>query len=196
MGSAVQTRVDVRVITATNRELEREVAAGRFRQDLFYRINVFPIRLPPLRERPEDVVLLADHFVRVAAKEMGRPLESLSRDAIAILAAHDWPGNVRQLENVIRRLVVAAEGSRISAADCERVLGMSPATPRADDGVALEPFRKARAEVLERFEKTYLDELWRACGHNVAEAARRAGVDRKSLWLKLKRYGLGRASLT
>jgi DNA-binding NtrC family response regulator len=195
VGSAVQTRVDVRVITATNRELEAEVSAGRFRQDLFYRINVFPIRLPPLRERPDDVVLLADHFVRAVAKELGRPLEPLTRDAVAVLAAHDWPGNVRQLENVIRRLVVAAEGSRIAAADCERVLGTRPSTPRTVEG-ALEPFRKARAEVLERFEKTYLEALLRACGSNVAEAARRAGLDRKNLWLKLKRYRLGRASLT
>jgi DNA-binding NtrC family response regulator len=150
--------------------------------------------LPALRERPEDVVLLADHFVRAISTEMGRPLEPLTRDAIAVLAAHDWPGNVRQLENVIRRLVVSAEGSRISATDCERVLGTRPATPRKIEG-APEPFRKARAEVLERFEKTYLDALLRACGYNVAEAARRAGLDRKNLWLKLKRYGLGRASL-
>jgi DNA-binding NtrC family response regulator len=140
------------------------------------------------------VVLLADHFVRAVAKEMGRPLEPLTRDAIAVLAAHDWPGNVRQLENVIRRLVVAAEGSRISAADCERVLGTRPAMPRTGEAV-LKPFRNARAEVLERFEKTYLDALLRACGYNVAEAARRAGMDRKNLWLKLKRHGLGRASL-
>ena len=193
VGGVSQTKVDVRVITATNRNLEAEVAAKRFRQDLFYRINVFPVRLPPLRERQEDVALLADHFLRVAGKEMDRAVEPLKSDALAILAAHDWPGNVRQLENVMRRLVVGAEDLRIDAADCEAVLGVqAPAAP-SRNGI-LEPFHTARAQALERFERTYLDTLLRATGNNVAEAARRAGIDRKNLWLKLKRYGLGRAA--
>jgi DNA-binding NtrC family response regulator len=192
VGATSQTRVDVRVITATNRNLDSEVAAGRFRQDLFYRINVFPIRLPPLRDIREDVALLADHFVRLAGKEMSRSIEPLKADALGLLAAHDWPGNVRQLENVVRRLVVGAQGSRIEAADCQTVLGMpAPATPK-NGGV--EPFHQARAAALERFERAYLDTLLRATGDNVAEAARRAGIDRKNLWLKLKRYRLGRAA--
>jgi len=200
VGATTQTRVDVRVVTATNRELEAEVAAGRFRSDLFYRINVFPIRLPALRERREDVALLADHFLRTAGKEMGRMVEPLKPEALAVLSAHDWPGNVRQLENVVRRLVVGAEGSRIGAAECEAVLGVrspspangSPAANGANGSV--EPFHAARAEALERFERAYLERLLRATGDNVAEAARRAGIDRKNLWLKLKRYGLGRAA--
>jgi DNA-binding NtrC family response regulator len=191
VGSTSQTRVDVRVVTATNRALEAEVAAGRFRQDLFYRINVFPIRVPPLRERREDVALLADHFVRVAGKELGRTVEPLKADALGVLAAHDWPGNVRQLENVVRRLVVAAEGSRIGTAAVEAVLAV-PANGGASPEGELQPFHKARAEVLARFEKAYLERLLRDTGHNVAAAARRAGIDRKNLWLKLKRYGLGR----
>jgi two-component system response regulator HydG len=195
VGAATQTRVDVRVVTATNRDLEAEVAAGRFRRDLFYRINVFPIRLPALRERREDVALLADHFLRAAGKEMGRVVEPLRAEALAVLAAHDWPGNVRQLENAVRRLVVGTEGSRIGAAECEAVLGVrSPSAPAKGANGSVEPFHAARAEALERFERAYLDRLLRATGHNVAEAARRAGIDRKNLWLKLKRYGLGRAA--
>jgi two-component system response regulator AtoC len=195
VGSATQTRVDVRVVTATNRDLEAEVAAGRFRRDLFYRINVFPLRLPALRERREDVALLADHFLRAAGKEMGRVVEPLRADALAVLSAHDWPGNVRQLENAVRRLVVGTEGSRIGAAECEAVLAVrSPTAPANGANGSVEPFHAARAQALERFERAYLDRLLRATGDNVAEAARRAGIDRKNLWLKLKRYGLGRAA--
>src|SRR5205814_5137123 len=113
VGGSRQTRVDVRVVAATNRELEAEVAKGRFRQDLFYRINVFPIRLPPLRDRREDVPVLADRFLRDISKEMNCPVVGFTPEAVAALAAHDWPGNVRQLDNIVRRLLVMAEGPRI-----------------------------------------------------------------------------------
>jgi two-component system response regulator HydG len=191
VGGTGQQHVDVRVITATNRNLEAEVAAGRFRQDLFYRINVFPLRLPPLRERPEDIALLADHFARSFAKELGRPVESFLPEALAVLSDHGWPGNVRQLENVVRRLVVVAEGARIQAEACRVVLG-SVARSSSAAPEALRPFHEARAAALERFERAYLQELLRGSTNNLAEAARRAGIDRKNLWLKLKRYGLGR----
>ena len=192
VGASRQTRVDVRVVVATNRELESEVARGRFRQDLFYRINVFPIRLPPLRERTEDVPLLADHFLRSVARAMGRTVEGFTSEALAVLTRHDWPGNVRQLENVVRRLVVMAAGPRIGANECETVLGGIPAELKPPREVA--PFHQARAEALERFEKAYLDGLLRTVGTNVTEAARRAGIDRKNLWLKLRRHGMSRAA--
>ena len=184
--------MDVRVVVATNRELESEVARGRFRQDLFYRINVFPIRLPPLRERTEDVPLLADQFLRNVARAMGRTVEGFTSEALAVLTRHDWPGNVRQLENVVRRLVVMAAGPRIGASECETVLGGIPAELKPPREVA--PFHQARAEALERFEKAYLDGLLRTVGTNVTEAARRAGIDRKNLWLKLRRHGMSRAA--
>ena len=192
VGASRQTRVDVRVVVATNRELESEVARGRFRQDLFYRINVFPIRLPPLRERTEDVPLLADHFLRNVARAMGRTVEGFTSEALVVLTRHDWPGNVRQLENVVRRLVVMAAGPRIGASECEMVLGGAPAGVKPPREVA--PFHQARAEALERFEKAYLDGLLRTVGTNVTEAARRAGIDRKNLWLKLRRHGMSRAA--
>jgi DNA-binding NtrC family response regulator len=191
VGGSRQTRVDVRVVAATNRELEAEVSQGRFRQDLFYRINVFPIRLPPLRERPEDVPLLADQFLRDIGKEMNRPVDGFTPEALATLAAQDWPGNVRQLENIVRRLLVMAEGPRIGMSECDFVLGAA-AAPISPDR-AMEPFHQARADAVARFERAYLDGLLRAAGNNVAEAARRAGLDRKNLWLKLKRYGIARA---
>jgi len=191
VGGSRQTRVDVRIVAATNRELEAEVARGRFRQDLFYRINVFPIRLPPLRDRREDVPLLADHFLRNASSEMKRLVDGFTPEALAALSAHDWPGNVRQLENVVRRMLVMANGPRIGLSECEFVLGSG--APRDSRGPAVEPFHQARADAVARFERAYLGGLLQASGHNVSEAARRAGLDRKNLWLKLKRYGIARA---
>jgi DNA-binding NtrC family response regulator len=191
VGGSRQTRVDVRVVAATNRELEAEVTKGRFRQDLFYRINVFPIRLPPLRDRREDVPVLADHFLRDISKEMNRPVVGFTPEALAALAAHDWPGNVRQLENFVRRMLVMAEGPRIGMSECDFVLG-GAAAPISPDR-ATQPFHQARADVVARFERAYLGGLLQAAGNNVAEAARRAGLDRKNLWLKLKRYGIARA---
>ncbi|MGE5048898.1 MAG: sigma-54-dependent transcriptional regulator [Deltaproteobacteria bacterium] len=192
VGASRQTRVDVRVVVATNRELEAEVAAGRFRQDLFYRINVFPIRLPPLRERPEDVPLLADHFLRSISSGMGRNIEGFTAEALDALSGHDWPGNVRQLENVVRRLAVMSPGPRIGLFECEAVI--RGGAPAREQPAEVEPFHQARADALVRFEKAYLDSLLRTVGTNVAEAARRAGIDRKNLWLKLRRHGMHRAS--
>ena len=184
VGASRPTRVNVRVVVATNRELEAEVARGGFRQDLYYRINVFPIRLPPLRERREDVPLLADHFLHAHSR-----LDGFTAEAVALLAAHDWPGNVRQLENAVRRMAVMAADERIGAPDCEAVLGRAS---RAPGGRELRPFHEARAEAVAKFEQNYLDGLLRAVGSNVTEAARRAGIDRKNLWLKLRRYGMHR----
>jgi DNA-binding NtrC family response regulator len=192
VGASRPTRVDVRVVVATHRDLEGDVGRGRFRQDLFYRVNVFPVRLPPLRERKADVPLLSEHFLRAIGRELKRSLQGFTPAAVDVLVRYDWPGNVRQLENVVRRLAVIAEGPRIHAGECEAVLrGGIPARAAA---VPLAPFHQARAEALEHFERAYLDGLLRVAGSNVTEAARRAGIDRKNLWLKLKRHGLHRAS--
>jgi DNA-binding NtrC family response regulator len=193
VGASRPTKVDVRVVTATNRDLQAEVAAGRFRQDLFYRINVFPIRVPPLRERAEDVPLLADGFLRAISHEMGRAFEAFTPDALAALCTHDWPGNVRQLENAVRRMVVMAEGPRIGLSECQAILERPPLA-QAQPSQGIEPFHRARAEVVARFERAYVGELLKAASYNVAEAARRAGIDRKNLWIKVKRYGMARRS--
>jgi DNA-binding NtrC family response regulator len=137
------------------------------------------------------VPLLADRFLRTAGEEMNRTVEGFRPEALAALAAHDWPGNVRQLENAVRRMLVMAEGPRIGVGECDFVLGTGAASAARDREV--EPFHQARAEAVARFERAYLGGLLQAAGHNVAEAARRAGLDRKNLWLKLKRYGIARA---
>jgi len=195
VGGSRQIRVNIRIVAATNRELEAEVAKGRFRHDLFYRINVFPIRLPPLRERREDIPLLADYFLRAVAggSDLTSHVEGFTPEALAALAAHDWPGNVRQLENAVRRMVVSASGPRIGLGECRAVLGNAPPAITLDR--AIEPFHQARADAVAQFERAYLGLLLQAAGHNVSEAARRSGLDRKNLWLKLKRYGLARARL-
>ncbi len=193
IGASRQSRVDVRVVTATHRDLEAMVARGAFRQDLFYRINVFPIRLPALRERREDVPLLADHFVRVIAKEVRRQIDGFTPEAMEVLAAHDWPGNVRQLENVVRRMLVLAESDRVGVAECATVLGARARAPQSKPSAA-QSYHEAREQVLASFEKSYLSTILHEAGENVAEAARRAGLDRKTFWLKLKRHGISRSA--
>jgi len=109
--------VDVRVIAATNKDLEREMEAGRFRQDLFYRLNVIPLRVPPLRERKEDIPLLVDRFLREFAEKEGEPVKTMTPDALEILMQHDWPGNVRELKNLIERLAILVPSPVIDAQD-------------------------------------------------------------------------------
>jgi two-component system response regulator HydG len=192
VGAQQPTRVDARVVCATNRDLAAEVTAGRFRADLYYRLNVFPIRVPALRARAEDIPILADHFLRQAAHETKRQLEGFEPEALEALARHPWPGNVRQLENAIRRIVVLALRPRIGRGECDVVLeetSLARGAPQLPPDVR-EPYRDARERVLLQFDRDYLGGLLAAAGGNVAEAARRAGLDRKNLWVKLKKQGL------
>lgn len=117
VGGTGVKKVDVRVVAATNRDLEHEVAAGRFREDLYYRLNVIPLHLPPLRERGGDVLLLAKHFLKVFCQKKGRPLLTLSHDAVKILSAYSWPGNVRELVNFMERLSILVDGNTIQPSD-------------------------------------------------------------------------------
>ena len=192
---AVRTRtVDVRVIAATNRNLEREAQEGRFRQDLYYRLNVVRIDMPPLRERGDDVLLLAEHLLRKHALRMGRRFDGFEAPALRALGQYGWPGNVRQLENAIERAVVLARGSSITLEDLPAPISASgagsatalPALP----GLGDLPFAAAKQQVVEHFERGYLKQLL-ARHDSVDAAARSAGLERSNFRRLLRRYQLG-----
>jgi DNA-binding NtrC family response regulator len=195
IGGTEELHTDIRVIAATNRDLETGVREGRFRDDLYYRLNVFPIRMPPLRDRPEDVCSLATTFVREVGESLDRPRLVLSEDAVARLTRFGWPGNVRQLRNVIERAVILADGDEIRAEHLTGVMDGDPevASGKGDDAVLPEGTtlldvgrdaqRKAEAEAIHR--------ALEVTGGNRTEAARRLGVSYKTLWSKLKEYELG-----
>jgi len=187
VGGRAET-VDVRLIAATNRDLAQDVKAGRFREDLFYRLNVVPIRVPPLRERADDVEPLVRTFVRQYAERYGMGKVDLEPELAAQMRAHDWPGNVRELENTIARLLALAPDDKLTVA-----LWRSLADPRSsaptssvrDPG----PSHPLRARV-EAFERGIIAEQFEACGKNQSETARRLGVSRPALIEKLHKYGL------
>jgi two-component system nitrogen regulation response regulator NtrX len=169
--------------------LPSEIAAGRFREDLFYRLNVVPLHVPPLRERREDIPLLAQHFVDQLARRDGAPARLLDASALEMLTQMEWPGNVRELRNTIERLLILASGTRVTAADVSRLTGARPA-----DGASLgslldidtfEAFRDAA-------ERAYLLHKLRAFEWNVSETARALDMPRSNLYKKIERYGLER----
>jgi DNA-binding NtrC family response regulator len=193
VGTTQPVKVDVRVVAATHRELAAEVAAGRFREDLYYRLNVVTVRLPALRERREDVPLLALHFLARA----GRPeLEGFEPQALRALTAFAWPGNVRQLENAVARAAAVAQGPRISVEDLPPELQTPAAAPGAPAGripaeaLAKLPYREAVDGARDTVSREYLSALMQEFGGNVTHAAERAGMERESLHRLLKRYGV------
>jgi two-component system response regulator HydG len=191
VGGTRQIDVDVRIIAATNKSLEEEVAAGRFRKDLFFRLSVYPIRVPPLRERPEDIPVLADFFLRRFSRKCGKEIAPLTADDLSALRAYDWPGNVRELENFIERAVIRAVGDR---AEIASALGGSIRTPVDPAGESTFfpdlPFRDAKDRVVSSFEKRYIEEALRRAEGKLTDAARLAGMDNKNFSEKMKRHGL------
>jgi two-component system response regulator HydG len=181
--------VDVRLVSATNREAAELVQKGRFREDLFYRINVITIVLPPLRERQGDVAVLAHHFLRRYGRNRERPLEGIDPDALALLEAYAWPGNVRELQNVIERACALADGPLVRPRDLpDHVRGrgrVAPAVPGKDL-----PLREAREAWLRTFAQEYLTDLLRRHGGNISQAAKTAGIDRKTLHRLLGKHGI------
>ncbi len=172
--------VDVRIIAATNRDLRKAAVEGKFREDLFYRLNVIPVLIPPLRARREDVPLLVEHFVERLGIEMKRRIDGVSPDAMTALMAHDWPGNVRELRNVLERGAVVATGPVIQLAD----LGLPS---KAD--VAPRPGTLAS---LEEVEKRHVAAVLAHTGGNVSQSARILGIDRVTLYNKMRKYGIRR----
>jgi DNA-binding NtrC family response regulator len=186
VGGTHPIRIDVRIVAATNLDLKRAVATGGFREDLFYRLNVVPITVPPLRDRIEDLPLLVDHFIRRYNHEFNKRIEALTPDALAALGAYGWPGNVRELQNIVERTVVLVDGPLISAADLPLDLTVSPTRPSAAPG----PDKRHvdLNEASDRFERLIVQRVLEEARGNVSEAARVLGLHRNSLKAKLARW--------
>ena len=198
LGDTRPRKIDVRVVSATNRELAAEIAAHRFREDLYYRLAAFPIRIPPLRERREDIPLLADHFLAEAAERHRKWIRGIEPPALELVMRFDWPGNVRELSNEMERAVALARNdetvgveqlspklrSGLAASD-NRSAAVAP-NPSADPTAPLEPIRQARAA----FETRYIAEALRRNGGNVSQTARVLGISRVMLQKKMKAFGL------
>ena len=184
-------KVDVRILAATNQDLEAKVKAGSFREDLYYRLNVVSILLPALRERVEDLPLLIEHFLAAAATRLKRAPRPLAPDAYRALCAHEWKGNVRELEHAIEQAVALASGSEIA-------LGDLPASVRgiSSDGAADPPgsFREAKQQAVERFERQFIHEALARHHGNISKAAEDMGMYRQHLQLKLAEYGIDAAA--
>jgi transcriptional regulator with GAF, ATPase, and Fis domain len=182
VGGTTWRAVDARVIAATNRDLAAAVAAGKFREDLYYRLKVVTIAVPPLRERPEDVPLLVDYLVRRAAADCGKEVTGVSEQALALLCAYRWPGNVRELAHVLERGVALAQHDVIMAEELPAEL-RDPA-PRSTEGIP--PDRPTLNDLKRRYIRRVIEES----GGNVTQAAAVLGVDRRSLYRMLQRHGI------
>jgi len=174
----VPVRTDFRVIAATNLDLESAVREGRFRDDLFWRLNVFVIDLPPLRDRPEDIPALAEHFLERFATAMNKPPMTFAPSAIEALRNYSWPGNVRELQNAVERAVVLGKPPTVEAGDLPLRIGESAARPGPMS--------------LEELEKGHIRRVLDGCEWNISQAAKLLGIDRGTLYAKIRRYGFER----
>jgi transcriptional regulator with GAF, ATPase, and Fis domain len=192
VGEERTRRTDVRIVAATNRDLKNEVAAGRFREDLYYRLNVFPVKVVPLRERKEDIPLLATHFVELSAKELGWPKPRLTRTGIEKLQNYDWPGNIRELRNVIERAVILARGGALEFDPPGN--GSNPASFERMDVNQLEPEILTEPEIRRRERQNLFAALqktgWKIKG--VDGAAQLLGVKPNTLFTRIEKMGLKR----
>ncbi len=186
LGGGATRRVDVRLIAATHRDLAGEVQKGRFREDLFYRLNVFPIHLPPLRERRDDIPVLAEYFLQRAALRLGRTFAGIERASMRRLQQYRWPGNIRQLQNVIEQSAILCDTHELEVS--ETVLGGTSRAangPKTIDDVFVENL------TLEELKKRYIDHLLRTTYGNMVRTAAILDVDRRSLYRMVARYDLG-----
>jgi DNA-binding NtrC family response regulator len=200
LGGNESIPVDVRIVSATHRPLEQEIAAGNFRADLFYRLRVVTIEIPPLRERREDIPVLAENFARLASERYGLPARSLAPSALRRLLEYEWPGNVRELRNVIERATILAEGEELTARDLPEEITNGNGKPEAESQLAtaestgglLVPFTADFREDRREFERRYIARCLDESGGNVTRAAAMLGMHRQSLQHKLRELGLAR----
>jgi DNA-binding NtrC family response regulator len=195
VGSTISHTADVRIVAATNASLAALSQSGIFRSDLLFRLRVLHVRLPPLRERPEDVPELAEHFLRQCAQRLRQAAKTLDADVLASMQAYPWPGNVRELENMVWRAFLLAEGPRIGL---DAVPELAPATRDAATPAALYDLRfsQAKAVAISQFEAGYLARVMGRAGGNVTAAAKLAGTERRYLGRLLKKHGLAKAGRT
>jgi two-component system response regulator AtoC len=210
VGGSETLKVDVRVVSATNRDLEAMITAGKFREDLYYRLNVFPIHLPPLRDRQGDIPRLVEHFIAKFTRQNGKPIRGASADAVSMLQSYAWPGNVRELENVIERAIIVARGNELSAVDLDfGRRGGAPAMPQTQPPVASAApgapgtvsapmtttgsaggaARPLAARRLDQEKNEIMAAIDRNAG-NIAGAARALGINRSTLYYRLRKHGL------
>jgi len=196
VGGVKTTRVEVRLVAATSRDLGREIGAGRFREDLYYRLNVVPIHLPPLRERREDIPLLVEHFRQKYNARLRKNVERIEDEALACLAAYAWPGNIRELENVLERTILFAEGPRIGANDLPASLRRQPPdAPAAEAQVPAAsgppgPLKEIVKGQVQAIERDLIVRGLEVTGGNVTRTAKLLKISRKSLQMKMKEFGL------
>ncbi len=188
VGGGEKIRADVRILAASNRNLPKEVAAGRFREDLYFRLNVFPVFVPALRDRKEDIPSIAEHFIEEICGEQGKETKKIAPEAMQRMLAHPWPGNVRELRNVVERLVILSMGQIIEEETVRRVLAtdIPAAEPPLAQALGEESFREATLA----FEKAYLERKLRENDFNVSRTAEKLGLDRTSIHRKMKQLGI------
>jgi Nif-specific regulatory protein len=189
LGGSHPKHVDVRVVAATNKHLEREVEAGRFREDLYYRLKVFPLRVPPLRERRSDIPLLAGHFLEKYSTEIGKPVAGYTQGAMELLMAHEWPGNVRELQNEVQRLVIQVDAGSFVTEGLLSPKIRKVESVREDAGVP--KTRGTLKEIMDQVERHVVAEALREHGNNKTSAAKALGITREGLHKKLKLLGIG-----
>jgi DNA-binding NtrC family response regulator len=177
-----QVKVDVRIISATNQDLKASISQRAFREDLYYRLSVVPIVVPPLRERKEDTPLLAHHFIRKFNRRRQVPITAVAPDAMTALTRYDWPGNVRELQNAVERATVLVDGDTITAKDL-------PWHIRANEPLSIRGFRDGHM-TLEELEKQYIQKVLDDMGWQKTKVAKALGIDRKTLYQKIGRYSL------
>jgi DNA-binding NtrC family response regulator len=188
VGGNEEIPIDVRVVAATNQDLEELVAQGRFREDLFYRLNVIQVHLPPLRRRKDDIPLLARHFLAMYSRELQKPIRDIAPDAMDLMLRHRWPGNVRELENAIERAVTLGSGDEIGVGDLPEEIPLASRTESIQEDV-----RSGRLDLesaVARFESDLIREALGRMGGNQTRAAELLGITRRLLKLKMDRYGI------